>query len=383
MDKVLQSRLEELSAQQLRRKLTEVGSPQGPEIEIEGRKYSNFSSNDYLGLAAHPRVREGARRAIEEFGAGSGASRLICGDLAPARRLERKLAEHLEAQAALVFSSGYAAALGVIPALVGPEDTLILDKLCHASIIDAAKQSGAALRVYPHGNVEPLAEHLDWASARSGQTLVVTESIFSMDGDRAPLRAIVELKERRPFWLMVDEAHAIGVLGQAGRGLANELGLAARIEIRLGTLGKALGSAGGFALGSGTLIEWLINRARSFIYSTGPTPSACGAAEAAIDVLRETPEPQRRLWENIRALEEAADLKCESAIVPVVVGDEAATLEAAASLREAGYWVPAIRYPTVARGKARLRVSLSAAHSAQAVAALAGELKRIRELVAP
>ncbi len=244
----------------------------------------NFASNDYLGLGRHPALAEAAARAVRDRGTGAGASRLVSGTDEAVLALEEVLAGWKGTQAALVFGSGYAAALGTIPALVGRGDTVILDKLAHASLIDAARLSGATVRVFPHNRVSRLEELLQKIS--SGRVLVVTESIFSMDGDTAPLREIVELKDRHGAWLLVDEAHATGLHGTDGAGLLSELGLGGRVEIVLATLSKALGGVGGLIAGSRPLVDWLVNRARSFIYSTALPPGDIAAALAAVELLR-------------------------------------------------------------------------------------------------
>jgi 8-amino-7-oxononanoate synthase len=387
----LTQRITDLRGQNLYRQLLQVDSPQGRTIEVDGKTYLNFSSNDYLGLADDDALKKAAVDAVEKYGAGSGASRLISGSLAPHHELEKKLAAFKKTEAALVFSSGYAAAVGAICALVDSNDVIIVDKLVHASIVDAARLSGAKLRVYGHNDFDGLAKILTWANKRHEEpslgpgdrqprTLIVTESIFSMDGDRTPLRELVALKDSFGAWLMVDEAHGTGVYGATGRGLAEEYAVADKIEIQFGTLGKALGSAGGYICGSRQLIEFLINRARSFIFSTAPVPAATAAASAALDVLQSERGVQLRknLWQRI-------DQFCDSrqqdhhvgllpttrgAILPVIIGDESKAVEVAQKLRKQGIFVPAIRYPTVARGQARLRVTLSAAHTAEDVAKL-------------
>lgn len=387
----LDRRLAELRQQGLWRELRRVDSRPGAWIEVEGRRLLNFSANDYLGLAAHPALREAAARAAVRTGAGTGASRLICGSLAPCHELEAALARFKCLDAALTFATGYAAALGAITALLGPGDVVILDKLAHASLVDAARLSGAKLRVFAHNDLADLESILDWARRHvagrtpHGHVLVVTESVFSMDGDLAPLRALVDLKDRFGAWLLVDEAHATGVWGEQGRGLVAVAGLTDRIEVHLGTLGKALGAAGGFIGGARELIELLVNRARPFIFSTAPVPAAVAAALAGVELAAsaEGDALRAQLWQRVRELRAAlaaagwslpAD---ECPILPLVVGDEAAAVELAAKLRAAGFYVPAIRYPAVARGAARLRLTVSAAHTARDVAQLGEALARL------
>lgn len=382
-DEDLAGRLEELRKQNLLRELRRVDSPPGPRLQIGGKSLLNFSSNDYLGLANHPALKEAAAQAIATFGAGSGASRLVCGSLAPFHELEEALARFKNTEATLVFSTGFAAALGAITALMERDDIIILDKLIHACLVDAAKLSGAKIRVFAHNDLQDLEKKLKWAEAHSrhpaGRVLVVTESVFSMDGDAAPLREIVALKEKYGAWLMVDEAHAAGIFGPRGAGLIEESGLAGRVEIQMSTLGKALGAGGGAICGSRYLIDFLVNRARSFIFSTAPVPAAAAAVTAAIRLVQsaEGAELRDRLRARIAEFPLAARMRernISSPIIPIHLGDEQKAVETSAKLRELGFFVPAIRYPAVARGAARLRVTLTAAHSPEDVAQLAEAL---------
>lgn len=384
-DAELNRRLDALRAQDLYRELRRVDSPQSRRLEINGRTFLNFSSNDYLGLANEPALKEAAIRAVERYGAGAGASRLICGSLAPHHELEETLAAFKGTEAALSFSTGYAAALGTITALLGKDDIIVLDKLVHACIVDAAKLSGAKLRIFAHNDLNDLEEKLKWAQSTASattprRTLVVTESVFSMDGDSAPLTALVALKEKYGAWLMVDEAHATGLYGKNGRGLGDELGVSEQIEIQMGTLGKALGASGGYICGSRALIDYLVNRARSFIFSTAPVPAASASATAGVRFAQSSQGELRRkmLWERVgqfKSLINRDPTPFSSAILPIVIGDEAQSLATAAALRERGLFVPAIRYPTVARGAARLRVTLTAAHEPADVSELAEALR--------
>jgi 8-amino-7-oxononanoate synthase len=375
-DEELNERLAVLREEDLHRGLRRLDSPQSPYINIGGKAFLNFSSNDYLGLANDPVLKKAAIDAVKKFGAGSGASRLICGSLAPHHELEETLAHFKKTEAALTFSSGYAAAIGAICALLGKDDTIIIDKLVHASIVDAAKLSGAKLRVFAHNDLNDLEKILKWARKikSKSQIFVVTESIFSMDGDRAPLRQIVGLKAKYGARLMVDEAHATGLYGKNRRGLAEDLGVSDQIEIQMGTLGKAIGSSGGYICGSRLLIDFLVNRARSFIFSTAPVPAAAAAATAGIQFVQSGKGKARRdlLWQLIRQF----NSKSASAVIPLIVGDETKAVELASRLRAQNIFIPSIRYPTVARGKARLRVTLTAAHKkddvSQLLAALAG-----------
>jgi 8-amino-7-oxononanoate synthase len=389
MSDLFHEQLQTLRARSLHRKLREIGSAQGSEVRVVGQRLTNFSSNDYLGLANHPRLREAATAAIAEFGVGAGSSRLISGTQSPHVRLEAALAQWKGTQAALSFSSGYAAAVGAIPALVGKSDVVLLDKLCHASLIDGAKLSGATLRVFPHNHLGKLESHLDWAKREhpESRVLIVTESVFSMDGDRAPLRELIDLKKRFGAWLFLDEAHAVGVIGANGRGVAVEQGLGSEVEIQMGTLSKALGVSGGYICGSWSLIDWLINRARSFIYTTASSPACAAAALAAVEFLG-SPEGEALrlvLWQRIGTLQKLLPprppalegvTRGHSAITPWIIGDEQAAIDLSRSLRTEGFLVPAIRYPTVAKGSARLRITVTAAHEEAQIRALCEALSR-------
>jgi 8-amino-7-oxononanoate synthase len=341
-------------------------------------KLLNFAANDYLGLSRHPALIADSREATLHHGTGAGASRLVTGTDAAVLALEQELAAWKEKEAALVFSSGFAAAVGTIPALVGQGDTVILDKLSHACLIDGARLSGATVRTFAHNDMARLESVLRKVASDKTRTLVVTESIFSMDGGAAPLREMVELKERHGAWLLVDEAHATGLYGATGAGLIAEAGLSDRVEIVMGTLSKALGSVGGYIAGSRTLIDWLINRARSFIFSTALPPGVIAASRAAVELVR-GPEGARlrdRLRDNMGHFQ-AGLPECwknqgcsPSAIQPLICGEASAALALSAKLRERGFLIPAIRYPTVPRGAARLRVALSAAHADKDIEAL-------------
>src|SRR5437899_8098015 len=388
MRDLFQEQLEALRACSLDLHLRELTSAQGPEIEIDGRRLINFSSNDYLGLANDPRLRKAAIAAITEFGVGAGASRLISGTQSPHVRLEQALAKWKGTEAALCFSSGYAAALGTIPALVTKDDVIVLDKLCHASLIDGAKLSGAILRVFPHNHLGKLQSHLEWARRQhlSKRILILTESVFSMDGDRAPLRALVELKKRFGALLMLDEAHAVGVIGPNGRGLAAAENLNEDVDVQMGTLSKALGASGGYICGSHALIEGLINGARSFSSCTAPPPVIAAAGCAAVNFLgsSEGEERRRLLWERLglmqdllprNELNEKAGV-ASSAIFPWIVGGEQAAIDLASALQSEGFLVPAIRYPTVAKGCARLRITVTASHGENQIRSLCEAIKR-------
>jgi 8-amino-7-oxononanoate synthase len=391
MGELFQEQLEALRARSLERKVREISSAQGPEVQIAGRRLINFSSNDYLGLASDSRLRNAAIGTIKEFGVGAGASRLVSGTQSPHLRLEAALAKWKGTEAALCFSSGYAAALGTLQALVTGNDVILLDKLCHASLIDGAKLSGAILRIFPHNHLGKLEDHLEWTRRKHAgkRILILTESVFSMDGDRAPLRDLVELKRRFGALLLLDEAHAVGVIGLNGRGLAAAENVSEDVDVQMGTLSKALGASGGYICGSRSLIDWLINRARSFIYSTAPPPGIVSAALAAVNFLGSTEGEERRLllWKRIglmqkllprNELNEKAGV-ANSAIFPWIVGDEQAAIDLASALQTEGFFVPAIRYPTVAKGSARLRITVTASHGENQIRSLCEAIKRANE----
>jgi len=403
----LLARLGELREEGLYRELRRIDSPQGTSALLEGRAVLNFSSNDYLGLANEPTLREAAIKAVEKFGVGAGASRLVCGTLGPHAELEETLAGFKGTQAAISFSSGYAAAVGTIGALMDSNDVIVVDKLVHASVVDAARLCGAKLRVFGHNNLDDLKKILQWVDkrnqngvlsndSRKPRTLIVTESVFSMDGDQAPLRELVEIKEKYGAWLMLDEAHSAGLYGPKRCGLAEELGVANRIEVQMGTLGKAFGAAGGYICGSRGLVHLLVNRARSFIFSTAPVPAAAAAATAGVRYAQSPAgeERRQRLWRNVEEIRRGlgssvtfashGDAPAKpSAIMPIMIGAENRAMKVAQQLLDKKVLIPAIRFPTVSRGQARLRLTASAAHSSaqitEMLAALRGVLNAGRE----
>jgi 8-amino-7-oxononanoate synthase len=353
----------------LRRELRRIDSGQGARVELGGRELLNFSSNDYLGLATHPALKTAAAKAVEEFGAGTGAARLLSGSMRPHHELEESLADFKGTEAALSFATGYAAA-GVVPAVVGEGDVVILDRLAHACLVDAAHLSKAKLRVFKHNDMEDLSRILQWADPQEGQTLIITESVFSMDGDCAPLSCLVELKEKHKAWLLVDEAHATGLYGEKRRGMVEKFGLDDHVEIQMGTMGKAIGSAGGYICGSRALIDLMVHRLRPFMFSTAPVPAQVAAARAGIELVQSDDGLERcaKLWGLAGRLTDGLIRRgwelpaVTGAILPIKIGEEKATVAVSKRLLEAGILVPAIRYPTVARDKARLRLTVSAAH---------------------
>ncbi len=374
----LNDALAQLESRALLRRLTvRTGTP-GARMVVDGREYLNFGSNDYLDLAGDPRLAGAVNAAAVEVGWGAGASPLVTGRNELHERLEHRLAEFEGTEAALLFNTGFAANVGAVAALVGPEDAVFSDALNHASLIDGCRVSRAKVRVYRHGDGEDLELQLKNTPAR--RRLIVTDSLFSMDGDLAPLPSLCELAERYDCMLLVDEAHATGVFGRTGRGVAEHFAVEERIGIRVGTLSKALGASGGFVAGSRQLIDWLANRARTYVFSTAPPPATCAAALAALEIVRDEPARRQRVLaaaNSLCARLSTAGLNVGpsvSQIIPVVLGDERRTLAAAERLRERGLWVPAIRPPTVPAGQSRLRISLSAGHTAEMLESLVNAL---------
>lgn len=367
---MFEEQLHRLAAQSLNRRLTELTSPTGPTVTTAGRRVILLSSNDYLGLANHPDVIQAAVRATQEYGAGAGASRLVCGTLPPHQQLESSLASFKRAEAALVFSSGYLANLGIITALIGRGGLVLADRLCHASLIDACRLSGADFRVYRHGDSRQVEALL--ARRRPGRrTLIVTDGLFSMDGDAAPLPDLAALAARYEAMLYVDDAHGTGVMGATGRGTLEHFGLEEKIPFHMGTLGKAVGSSGAYVVGPRGLIEYLVNTCRPFIFTTAPPPGSMAAAAAALEVIRREPERRRRLWRNRRHLFDGLQqlgfrlTATLSPILPVLVGDAAKTVAFSERLFERGVFAPAIRPPTVPDQTSRLRVTVTSEHTGE------------------
>lgn len=351
------------------RRLNTVDSSTGPIVRYGGRPVILLSSNDYLGLAAHPSVIRAAVRATEQYGSGAGASRLICGTLPPHSELESALASFKGTEAALLFGSGYLANLGVIPALIGRNDLILADRLCHASLIDGCRLSGADFRVFRHRDADHL-ESLLRRRRSHRRTLIVTDGLFSMDGDLAPLAELAALAKRYDAALYVDDAHGTGVMGATGRGTLEALAVEDDIPFHMGTLGKALGSSGAYVVGSGEIIDYLLNTARSFMFTTAPPPATAAAARAALTIIRQEPERRTRLWENqARMLHGLRRLgfrltETVSPILPVLIGDAASALAFAEQLLARGVYAPAVRPPTVPQGTSRIRITVTSEHTA-------------------
>ena len=353
----------------LRRHPREVASPQGRTVLVDGRELLCFCSNNYLGLANDPALKRAAKEAVDRFGTGGGASRLICGNMSPHLQLERAVAGLKGTEDAILFPSGYAANVGTIPALVGRGDAVIIDRLNHASLVDGCRLSGAKLLVYPHCDVGKL-KHLLGRRDEFRRVLIVTDGVFSMEGDIAPMTEIIDLAGRFDAMTMIDDAHATGVLGPNGGGTLEHLAIdAGRVDAIMGTLSKAVGSIGGFVAGSNELIDYLRNTARSFIYTTALPPGDCAAALAGLAIIREQPERRERLWRHARRIRDAfssAGLGCglgSTPIIPLIVGDSARAVEVSDRLLERGILVPAIRPPTVPRGSSRQRLTPISTHT--------------------
>ena len=365
----LKDKLAELEAQGLALHPRTLEGPTGARARFDGRDVINLASNNYLGLASHPRMNAAAARAAEELGAGSGAVRTIAGTMAMHRKLERRFAEFKHAEAALMFQSGFTANAGTVAAILDKEDVIVSDRLNHASIIDGARLSRAEIKVFEHKDAEH-ADALLAESARPGRRqLLITDGVFSMDGDIAPVPALVEVAERHGAIMMIDDAHASGVLGSGGAGTVDHFGLHGRVDIQVGTLSKAIGVLGGFIAGPRQLIEWLVNRGRPYLFSTSTPPAVTAACLEALDILRDEPERLARLWSNTALFKAGLhDLgydtgMSETPITPVITGDEEQTQAFARRLFEEGVFTPAIVFPTVAKGAARVRTIVTADHT--------------------
>lgn len=367
-DLLLQRELETLRRQGLFREMRRVDGMQGPTVIIDGKETILLSSNNYLGLASHPEIINAQMQALERFGTGSCASRLISGNAILHETLERKIADFKDVESAIVFSTGYMANVGTISAIIGEGDLVVCDKLNHASIIDGVRLSNAMLRIYPHKNLERLEDILKKESSYKTR-LIITDGIFSMDGDIAPLPELIKICQKYKAILMLDDAHATGVLGKNGKGTCEHFGIKDGIDIRMGTFSKALGNLGGYIAGSRILIEYIRNKARSFIYSTALPPAIVSGCIKAIEIVEKDSELRNRLWQNIEKFRDALlDLKFDTMgsktqIIPVCTGDLASTMRASEFLFKNGVFAPGIRPPTVPKNKCRIRLSLMATHT--------------------
>ncbi|PLT31627.1 glycine C-acetyltransferase [Peribacillus deserti] len=364
----LQEELDAMKKEGTFRKLVPLESEQGSKVVINGKEVIQLSSNNYLGLTSHPRLRKAALDAVEQYGAGTGSVRTIAGTFSMHDELEMKLAEFKHTEASLVFQSGFTTNQGVLSAILSPEDVVISDALNHASIIDGVRLTKAARKVYKHVDMEDLERALQ-ESKDFRKRLIVTDGVFSMDGNIAPLPEIVELAEKYDALIMVDDAHASGVLGQNGRGTVNHFGLDGRVHIQVGTLSKAIGVLGGYVASSRTLIDYLIHKGRPFLFSTSHPPAVTMACIEAINVLLEEPELIEKLWDNTRFFKKGLEElgfntgKSETPVTPVIVGEEALSHQFSDKLLEYGVFAQGIAFPTVAKGMARVRTIVTAQHS--------------------
>ncbi|MBI5586866.1 MAG: 8-amino-7-oxononanoate synthase [Deltaproteobacteria bacterium] len=383
MNSFITEELERINAAGLKRAMRVVTGTQGPSVTVDGREAVLLCSNDYLGLANHPLVKEAAKRAIDRYGFGAGASRLVSGNMEPHAELEERIRRFKGTGAALLFNSGYQTNIGLISALSDRSTAVFSDRLNHASIVDACRLSFAGVHRYPNRDVDSLERLLKKSAAKN--KLIVTDGVFSMDGSIAPLKEIAGLLDRHNALLIVDDAHATGVLGKTGRGTPEHLGVTHPSVIHMGTLGKALGSFGAYVAGSKSLIELLISKARPFIYTTALPPSMASASIAAFDVMENEPSLRDKLWENVeffkRGLPEGIEtLGSPTQIIPIVVGDASRTMEISKNLLEKGVFIQGIRPPTVPEKTSRLRVTITAAHGSEdlrkALAAIKEELAR-------
>lgn len=367
-DTMFEQHLRSLDQGHLRRHLRPIESEPGPTVTMNNRSVILMASNNYLGLAAHPKLKQAAIEATERYGVGAGASRLISGTLPPHAELETALACFKGTEASLVFGSGFLANLSLIPVLSTPGGLILADRLCHASLIDGCRLSGADLRIFRHRDLAQL-EALLARRAASRDTLIVTDGIFSMDGDAAPLLELVDLAERYDAKLLVDDAHGTGVMGTHGRGTLEHFGVEERLSFHMGTFGKALGTSGAYVVGSCTLVDYLVNVARAFIYTTAPPPATAAASLAALSVLQAEPDRRTRLWTNRQYFHAGLTAlgfrttNTISPIIPVLIGDPVKAVEMARLLLEHDILAPAIRPPTVPKGSSRIRTTVSSEHT--------------------
>jgi glycine C-acetyltransferase len=365
----LSEQLDELKKSSSYFRLRELESACEPVSRADGREVINLASNNYLGLANHPKLKEAALDAVRRFGAGTGAVRTITGTMAMHMELERKIAAFKHTEAAVVFQSGFTANAGTVSAILGADDHIVSDELNHASIIDGCRLSRAKIHVFRHRDAAHAAEILEGLKDAPGRKLLISDGVFSMDGDIGPLPALVEAAERYGAIMMVDDAHSSGVLGRNGRGTVDHFGLHGRVHVQVGTLSKAIGVLGGYVCGSRDLIEYLYHRARPFLFSTSHPPAVTAACLAAFDLLEQEPERIGRLWDNTRYFKEALKANgfdtgaSETPITPILVGETKTAMEFSAALFEEGLWATGIGFPTVPRGKARIRTIVTAAHT--------------------
>ncbi|MGH9488735.1 MAG: glycine C-acetyltransferase [Terriglobales bacterium] len=367
----LTNELQQLEQKGLRTKLRVLAGEQLPVAHFDGRKVINLSSNNYLGLCTHPRLREAALEATRKLGVGSGAVRTISGTMEIHMELERHIASFKHTEASVVFQSGFTANAGTVGAIIGRNDFIVSDELNHASIIDGARLSRATIKVFPHKNCNAAEDVLKELASQPGRKLLITDGVFSMDGDIAPLPDLCALAEKYGAVMMVDDAHASGVLGKNGRGTVDHFGLHGRVDVQVGTLSKAIGALGGYVAGSNDLIEFLHLRGRPFLFSTSHPPSVAASCLAAFQVLEAEPERIQKLWDNTKFFKHGLNKlgfntgASETPITPIMVGEGRKAMEFSRALFQAGLFVTGIAFPTVPEGKARLRTIVTATHTEQ------------------
>jgi len=370
----LSDELSKLREQKLDQKLRVLETEQLPVANFDGQEVINLSSNNYLGLTTHPKLKEAAVQATEEFGVGSGAVRTIAGTMLLHVALEEKIAKFKQVEASVVFQSGFTANAGTVQAILGKEDVIISDELNHASIIDGCRLSRAEIRIFPHKDVEACETILKEIQNHGGRKLLITDGVFSMDGDIAPLPALVDLAEKYGCIMMIDDAHSSGVLGRNGRGTVDHFNLHGRVDIQVGTLSKAIGALGGYVCAARDTIEFLCHRARPFLFSTSHPPSVAAACIAAFEVLEEEPQLIADLWANTKFFKDGLKKlglntgMSETPITPVIVGDAALAHDFSRQLFQNGVFAPGIGYPTVPQGKARIRTIVTATHTQEELA---------------
>ncbi len=385
MSRIFKQYLEGLKEKGLYRSLRVIHGEQGPWVELEGKRVLNLSSNNYLGMASHPRLKKASAHAVHDYGCGSGASRLICGTLELHEALEKRLATFMNTEAALLFNSGYAANVGIISSIVGKGDVVFSDELNHASIVDGCRLSRAEVVIFPHNDMNTLEEKISSSFRQDPdrRRLIVIDGVFSVDGDLAPLPDLVRLADTYDAVLMVDEAHATGTVGPGGRGALAHFGMEGKVHIIMGTLGKALGGFGAFAAGSRELINYLINTSRSLIYSTALPPSVLSSTMAALDVLEETPSLVEKVQENAGYMRERLTalgydvLSSHTPILPVMIGEADLSTEFSGLLLKEGVLAVALRPPTVPEGTSRIRVTVMATHTREDLAFSVGVFEKV------
>jgi glycine C-acetyltransferase len=367
--KYLTDELNKLREQKLYQRLRILETAQKPQARFDGHQVINLSSNNYLGLATHPKLKKRALEAIEKFGVGSGAVRTIAGTMTLHMALEEKIAQFKRVEASVVFQSGFTANAGTVQAILGREDLIISDELNHASLIDGCRLSRAEIKVFPHKDVNACEKVLKESSSHKGHKLLVTDGVFSMDGDIAPLPALVELAEKYGCIMMIDDAHSSGVLGKNGRGTVDHFNLHGRVDIQVGTLSKAIGALGGYVCSTRDAIDYLYHRARPFLFSTSHPPSVAASCLAAFEVLEEEPQLVEQLWANTKFFKEGLTKLgfntgvSETPITPVIVGDAALAHEFSRELFQQGVFAQSLGFPTVPKGKARIRTIVTATHT--------------------